>query len=160
MRPWWRCYNQQYLYSSYCSKFSMKGYHSDRVSCRCVCIAVSHYHSIDIFQKLCSFHDFPFSRVYTASQTIQAMGSWAWYCRYPNHPYRGHFLSGGFLIGLFAAAYCMPFGGGTARYLLLLSPCVSALVLCCVIFKELYLGQTGLRDGAFLQIERPAEEVK
>jgi hypothetical protein len=42
----------------------------------------------------------------------------------------------------------------------LLSPDMSASVLCGVIFKELYLGRTGLRDGAFLQIERPAEEVK
>jgi hypothetical protein len=88
------------------------------------------------------------------------MGSWAWYCRYPNHHYRGHFLSGGFLIGLFAAAYCMLFGDGTARYLLLLSPCVSASGLCGVIFNKLYLGRTGLRDGALLQIEHPAEEVK
>lgn len=96
-------------------------------------------------------------RVVVVACAIQAMGSWAWYCRYPNHPYRGHFLSGGFLIGLLAAAYCILFLDGTARYLLLLSPCVSVSLLCGVIFKELYLGQTGLHDGAFLQIERPAE---
>ena len=42
--------------------------------------------------------------------TVQAVGSWVWYYRYPNHSYRGRFLLGGFLIGLVAAAWCMLLG--------------------------------------------------
>jgi hypothetical protein len=78
-------------------------------------------------------------KMYDQAKIKQCYGSWAWYCRYPNHRYRGHFLLGGFLTGVLAAAYCMLLRDGTARYLLLLSPCVSASVLWGVVFNKLYL---------------------
>ena len=86
-----------------------------------------------------------------AACAVQVVGGWAWYHRYPN-PYRRYFLLGGFLIGVFTAALCMLLDG-KARYLLLLSSCVSGSVTYSAI---LHSGRTGFRDGAFF---RRAEEV-